>query len=267
MTFLENLSKKIWRGLALRKLKSKKLHTQVKAIQIIGEYGYPEDYEILLPFLDSDENIIRLTATIAIRNLFIKDPQIAKNRLIEEFQNAYLLKKITIIEILQELPLEEREKLFGKMIQEASDDLLYAIIQTLKGTTDIDLLDNILEATHTKDQVLRKVAYQAWFAGIENMDHETKVNYGTPRLHQLIRATYETKDEGNTLYFVLSHANKELFPEPKAYPEFIIRYLIELINTWEYDPDANRSIHRLVVPAYFTFKEEKDMKERPFIQI
>lgn len=265
---IEKVKAKIWRTLALRKLKSPKTFIQVEAILALGKYGLSEDIDVLLPFLDSHENLLRLNATIVIRKLFKNDPEkSAKVKLIEAYKDSKLLKKITIIEILQELPLEEREQLFGDQLSNASDDLLYVLLQTLKGTTKTDLLDDILDAANTRDLVLRRTAYFAWFAGIEAMDKDQKLEYATPRLHQLIRATYENRDKGSTLKFVLGHADKRNLPEPKAYPEFIIRYLIELINTWEYDPDVNRSIHRLVVPAYFTFNEEGDMKDRPYIQI
>ncbi len=268
MSLLDNLKAKIWRTLAVRKLKSPKKFIQVEAILALGEYGKTDDINLLIPFLDSQDNILRLNATIVIRKLFKHDPQkTAKNMLIETYKESKLLKKITIIEILQELPLEERENLFGDQLANASDDLLYVLLQALKGTTNTELLDDILDAANTKDLVLRRTAYFAWFAGIEAMNKDKKLAYATPRLHQLIRATYENRDKGETLKFVLGHADRRELPEPKAYPEFIIRYLIELINTWEYDPDVNRSIHKLVVPAYFTFNEERDMKDRPYIQI
>ncbi|RMG28152.1 MAG: hypothetical protein D6732_19070 [Methanobacteriota archaeon] len=268
MSVVETIKAKIWRTIALRKLNSNKKFIQVEAILVLGRYGLPEDIEVLLPFLEAQDNLLRLNATIVIRKLFKNDPEKqAKDLLVNTYRQAKLLQKITIIEILQELPLEEREQLFGDQLASASDDLLYALLQALKGTTDIDLLDIILESANTRDLILRRTAYHAWFAGIEAMEKEKRLEYATPRLHQLIRATYENRDDGRTLNYVLGHSNRRDLPEPKAYPEFIIRYLIELINTWEYDPDVNRAIHALVVPAYFTFREEHDMKDRPYIQI
>ncbi len=263
---IQKINTALWRFLAAKKLSSRSLPTKIQAIQLLAKYGKPEDQAMLLPLINERNNAIRLSATVSLRTLFRQD-QSFKQALLDHLQNASVLTKLTIIEILQELPLEEREEIFADTITTATDDILYAVVQALKGTTDINLLDAMLKAADTKDLVLRKTAYLAWFQGIANMEKEDRIQYATPRIHQLIRATYETKDKGTILQNILAYADRKELPEPKAYPEFIIRYLIELINTWEYDPDVNRAIHQLVVPAYFTFREREQMQERPYIQI
>ena len=112
--------------------------------------------------------------------------------------------------------------------------------------------------------MLKRKALETWYKGLENRQFDEIRTYASNKLHYLIRATYELQLDGKFLKKVLSFASINELPEPKAYPDFIIRYLNELIGTWEYDPDAYRSLHAVVVPSYFTFDSESDV-DTPFV--
>ena len=259
----------LWKWQASSKLNSSKLHLQYTAIARLGQVGNSGDIQKLLPYLQHDQQLIR-NATARSIKLLLQDVETENfdniNRLIiDRFEDAKkLTDKISIIEVVKALPIAIREIALGPLVAERGVDLQYAIIDSLEGTSDLDILDDVLDASDTHDSVLRHIALQTWYNGIESQEINEVVGYCTPRLHYLIRATYELQSNGAFLKKVLGYANRSELPSPKAYPDFIIRYMTELLGKWKYDPDAYRSLHAIMVPSYFTFDQSSD-NDRPFI--
>jgi hypothetical protein len=179
-----------------------------------------------------------------------------------------LVNKLALIETSGAFRLAFRENLLGPLVVESENDLQYAAIRSIADTSDQVLLDTVLQASDTNDLVLRKTALETWYKGISTQDFDEILSYCVPRLHFLIRATYELQADGDFLRKVLSYSNLDDLPFAKAYPDVIIRYLTELLGQWEFDPEAYRSMHAIVVPSYFTFDDDDTAEgERPFVRL
>ncbi len=267
------ISRSIWKFLAKRKLKSENITIKYNAIHIIGEFGNENALDKLYPFLSDDEQIIRNVASLSIKSItgkMIKEDKSTleiQSMLIDLFRDVKSLSsKISIIEVLKELPLKIREDLLGPIVKSSEDDLLYSILVSLEDTQNLEILEDMLMVSESKDIVIRRVALESWVKGLEKIEFDDILEYITPRLHQLIRINYELQLDGSFLRKVLSYANQSQLPSPKAYPDFIIRYLTELLGNWDYDPEAYRSLHAIVVPSYFTFSDDDlSESEQPFM--
>ena len=267
------ISRIIWKILANRKLKSDNISIKYNAIHIIGEFGNENALIKLYPFLSDEEQIIRNVASLSIKSITRKiiDKKLPtleiQSKLIDLFrEEKSLSSKISIIEVLRELPLKIREDLLGPIVKTSEDDLLYSILVSLEETQNLEVLEDMLLVSESNDIVIRRVALESWVKGLEKMEFDGILEYITPRLHQLIRINYELQLDGSFLRKVLSYANQSHLPTPKAYPDFIIRYLTELLGNWEYDPEAYRSLHAIVVPSYFTFSDDDlSESEKPFM--
>ena len=265
------IEKMLWRWQGKRKLTSDKGALRYTAISKLGEIANPADFQLLLDQLESNYKIITNAVAIAIRQLIegVEDPQIETDMealIFEEFKkSSHLSRKLALIEVMRALSLSFREKTLAMLISESHNDLQYAIIKSIEDTINLDILDDVLEASNTLDLVLRRIALQTWYEGVAKQPLKSVQEYITPRLHYLVRAAYELQTDGELLRRALSFANQKDLPHPKAYPDFMIRYITELLGTWEYDPEAFRSLHAIMVPSYFTFEAVSDDEEEPYI--
>jgi hypothetical protein len=267
------ISRFFWKILANKKLNSNNIPIRYNAIHILGEFGNEKTMDKLYLFLSDDEQIIRNVASLSLKSItrkMIKKevPTLeVQSKLIDLFRDVKsLASKISIIEVLRELPLKIREDLLGPIVKNSEDDLLHAILVSLEETQNLEILEDMLMVSESNDTVIRRVALESWVKGLENMEFDDILEYITPRLHQLIRINYELQLDGSFLRKVLSYANQSQLPDPKAYPDFIIRYLTELLGNWDYDPEAYRSLHAIVVPSYFTFSDDDlSESEKPFM--
>lgn len=262
---MNSLVKNIWLLFARRKLSASNLNTRLSAIEIVGELGTPDDIPDLLPLIHESNTLVRNQAISALKLLYNQegaDPFM--DDLLGILQEEELISMLAVIDILEIFPLVLREQYLVEYLDDANSDLLFEVIRSLEHTTNEEILDKILALASTKDLLLRRVIYTTWFSGIFSMQHDRRLAYATPLVHALIRATYEMNDNGAILREVLSNADKKQLPAPKAYPEFIIRYLVQLIHAWEYDVYIYRTLHTIVVPAYFTFDNASE-KEAPYL--
>ena len=262
-----SLMEKIWIFLAKKKVNDPAKVPVYNSILLLGSLGDDSVVELLVPFLSNEDTLLRNAAVRSLK-LILTDSEEKSSHLAvlkERFKEAELIEKLAVTEVLEVFDISTREEMLKSYLDRAEGDLVYAILEALMGTVDETILDRALKIAESKDLLLRRLAYMVWFEGLKGMDQETMMAYATPLIHYLIRSTYEMKDDGSLLRNVLSNARKKDLPSAKAYPEFITRYLISLINKWDYDPDIYRSLHNLVVPAYFTFKNDGD--ERQFILV
>lgn len=265
--------KYLWKWQAKRKLTSQDISLRYASIYLLGELGKPKDFELLLDGLKNHSQIIRNVTSLALKKIhqrYQDKPEISddlERQVIDLFsQSNSLIEKLAHIEVMETFQLSVREDLLSPLVIESENDLQYALIRSLADTRDQELLDAVLKASDTNDLVLRKTALETWHKGISTQDFDEILSYCTPRIHFLIRATYELQTDGNFLRKVLSFSNLDDFPTAKAYPDAIIRYLTELLGNWEFDPEAYRSLHAIVVPSYFTFDDDdKAEGERPFV--
>lgn len=253
------LMKKLWVLLAQRKLNSANNITKFNAIELLGEYGGIKHLSALAEGLASSDAMIRNASVQAMQLLIQRFPSEQFLTVLQEsLTHSDLIEKLAVIEVLGAFDLSTREKLLTPFLFNSTNDLLFAVVIALRGSQDIALLDKFLEISITADLTLRRATYTSWFAGIAAMETEQRLEYCTPYIHELIRATYEMNAEGDILFAILAHANRKLLPPAKAYPEFIQRYLLKLIHMHEYDADVYRNLHQLVVPAYFIFANESE---------
>jgi len=268
MNILERL---LWRWQGRRKLNSDRPALRYTAIRKLGELANPSDFILLLPYLGDPSQTIRNATALTLREIIyqVEDPaelEEIENSLVNRLNGQISLsEKLSIIEVMRALSLRTREKILGNLVRESQNDLQYAVIQSLEDTTNLDLLDDVLQAAETQDLVLRHTALKTWYEGVGNQTLKSVQDYITPRLHYLIRAAYELQTDGEFLRKALSYSNKKDLPHPKAYPDFMIRYITELLGTWDYDPEAYRSLHAIMVPSYFTFEDSTGNDERPYI--
>jgi hypothetical protein len=264
--------KQLWTWQANRKLNSKDVPTQYTSLYVLGAFGSYKHVEKILPFLLNSVQLLRNRASKSLKLIYHRLEEIIEKASFEkDVYNAFeksesLIHKLSLLEVIREFSLQKREEFLGPLINQAEDDLLYIVIRSLSDTKNFDLLDAVLESANTHDLILRKTALKTWYEGIKLHEVSESLAYCTPRLHYMIRAAYELQTEGGYLKELLSHASLNELPSPKAYPDFIIRYFTELLGKWEYDPDAYRSLHGIVVPSYFTFEETGVIDEdQPFI--
>lgn len=264
---MNSISKRAWRFLSLRKIRSDDFIHIIQGLDKLYFSGIDEDILLMNKFLDNKNHAIRLRTIHTCKSIINRSE--LQMDLIDQLNGLYssfsLKGKISLIEIFQILDLEKRESLLMKHILDAESDILYSLIKALSGSKKEEIMDRFLYATNTFDHVIRRIAYESWFESISLMEFEERVDYTSGYAHQLIRATYEMEDNGDLLKEMLMHVSKSSLAQPKAYPEFILRYLIELVNKWEYDPDVYRNLHGLMVPAYFTFETDITDKERSYI--
>lgn len=263
------LTRILWRWQGRRKLNHRDIGYRYTAIRKLGEVASVGDLEILLDLLGDQSQVVRNASSQALRSILDQVPDEQKATLeqgiIERFDaSASLIEKLAIIEVMRSFTLARREQILGSLVKESENDLQYSILYALEGTQDYQILDDILDASNTSDLVLRRIALQTWYDGVSTRDKEG-LDYCTPRLHFLIRASYELQTNGEFLRTILSYADRNELPHPKAYPDFIIRYVTELLGKWDYDPDAYRSLHAIMVPSYFTFDETAGDQERPYV--
>ncbi len=246
--------------IARKRLSNQNNLDKISAIHVLMEVGTIQDLEtLLLNLWKEPTHEIQIEMLKAIKHLtkslnYTKATDIIKKYL----STGNLRERMLAVELCEPFPLVTRENILLEKSKESEDDLLFLLVRVLRGSKDLDFLDRIISHSFTKDLVLRRAIYTTWFEGISNLPEDQKLYYGTKNIHTLIRATYEMNDKGTLLNWVLANADRSDLPEPKAYPEFIFRYVISLIHRWEYDPDVNRALHQLIVPAYFTFDERND---------
>ena len=263
--------KVFWKWVAKRKLRSEDPVDQFNSLRILGEFIDNNEINIIFEKTSSSNQLIRIGAAFSLRQLYDRielelDRSIFEELVLAKFtQTLSLQEKIILLEVIRHFPLYVREEVLAPLILQSDFDLQYGVIKTLSDSKNPEILDNVLESSRSSDLVLRKTALSTWYSGIENVDFVEPVEYCTPRLHFLIRASYELQSDGLLLKKVLSYASKNDLPIPKAYPDFIIRYLTELLSKWEYDPDAYISLHAIAVPSYFTFDSEDTEGEEPFL--
>ncbi len=257
-------TKPLWLWQARRKIHSDDDEIRYNAIFILGDIGKEKDISILEPLLHHNHHNTRNVAARAILSINKRYDADLISPLIENYSNELpLTTQLAYLEVFKGIPLEQRVSLLSPFIGTSEDDLLYAIIAAIRGVKDLDILDSILQVSDNPDMVLRRLALEVWYQGLSEQKIDDVLDYCTPRLHELIRINYELQLDGKFLKDILSYANIGKLPTPKAYPDFIIRYLNELIRKWEYNPEANRALHAIVVPSYFTFDETGD--NRPYI--
>lgn len=269
MNFLEKL---LWRWQSKAKLNHPDDGLRYTAVSRFGEVSRASDLEILLELLMEPSQTIRNAAvrsTISLLQQFSEDTVVVEELMGQVFhffeKQRSLTVQLALIEVMKYLPLDKREEVLGPLVLEREDDMRYAIIKSLKDTQELSILDDVLQASDTADLVLRRMAFETWYEGIATQNIEDITDYTTPRLHYLIRAAFELQTDGELLRKALSYAEKSNIPSPKAYPDFMIRYITELLNSWEYDPDAFRSLHAIMVPSYFTFDTDSGSDERPYV--
>ncbi len=265
------IMKKLWTWQARKKKMHKDLVLRYPAIHLLGEYGDINDFDYLLGLLADESSTIRNITLTALKKLIVNNTNNHQNYshmvngIVERFRSSNsLLKRINAIEVMKVLPIAKREELLATLLIESANDLKYQIIHSLGDTENIQILNDVLISSDTNDLILKRKALETWYNGLNKQEFEKVRTYSTENLHYLIRATYELQLDGEFLNKVLSYAQKNDLPSPKAYPDFIIRYLNELLGKWEYDPEAYRSLHAIVVPSYFTFDQEDDI-ENPFV--
>ncbi|MDH5401906.1 MAG: hypothetical protein OEY49_05380 [Candidatus Heimdallarchaeota archaeon] len=266
------ISKKFWIWQGRRKLNSDDLALKYTGIHFVGQLGTTRDLDRLYPLLSHQSQVIRNISSFSIKEIIsrYKNESTIISKISESIHGLFtnsslLIEKLAIIEVMGELNLQTRESWLGDLVSVSENDLQFVILRSLKGTKNVDILDAVMDASETTDLVLRKAALTTWYDGLQNQDIHSVLDYVTPRLHYLIRATYELQTDGLLMKQVLSFSEVVNLPSPKAYPDFIIRYLTELIGNWDYDPEANRSLYSIVVPSYFTFNDDKSDTERPYI--
>ena len=264
-----NLFSKIaLRFFAKRRLRGESFAELFEATEILKEFGKTDDIHSLLPLLEKEDTIIRNNAVQSIKAILMRSEN--KNeffsKFTELFNNAELIQKLSIIELIGIYPLEKKEKILVPLIGQTSNDLTFAIINAVKGSNKISVLEKIINVPVKNDPILKRVLYSAWFTGIKHLPDKDRIEYATNNLHKLIRATYEISSPGNLLEQMLSKANIKELPEVKAYPEIIFRYIIEMINKWDYNPKIYEVLHSIAVPAYFNFKKDGS-EEQLFVKI
>ncbi|MHA2502367.1 MAG: hypothetical protein ACXAE3_05850 [Candidatus Kariarchaeaceae archaeon] len=261
------IEKLLWKWQGKSKIGNDNPALQYTAMRKLGEIGSATDLELLLPYLADSEQIKRNTAALAIRDLILQqqDTEVIsemRDKVVMQLENARsLIERISLIEITRHFPLDLRETLLAPLIVQSEADLQYVAISSITDTQNLEILDTILDASNTNDMVLKRMALQTWYEGIANQELEKVQDYITPRLHYLVRAVYELGTDGEFLRKALSYSKKKNLPHPKAYPDFMIRYVTELLGKWDYDPDAYRSLHAIMVPSYFTFSKGEEEQE------
>jgi hypothetical protein len=259
----------VWQA---RNLNSAKKPKQYTSLYILGIFGKYKHVEKIVPFLASPNHSLRNKASDSLKQIYKRLEDIVEKAAFEkliygEFEvSSSLTQKLSIIEVVGQFSLQKREEFLGPLLRETENDLQYIVIRSLADTKNFDLLDGVLETADTRDLILRKSALKTWYEGIKLHDISDAISYCGPRIHYVIRAAYELQTKGEFLRELLGNINSNDLPTPKAYPDFIIRYFTELLGNWEYDPEAYRAIHALLVPSYFTFDQSETMgEERPFI--
>ena len=265
------IMKKLWKWQANRKLKGDDMFLVYASAKILGKIGGENEITLLLDNLSHSDQTVRNASAQSLRDIINRNTKTDvyitfQDMILEKFRKTEsLIEKLAIIEVMAAFTQLTREQILGPLVVDSENDLQYALIRSISETEDKDILDNVLDSSDTKDLVLRKIALQTWYNGVNNLDFDENLSYCANKLHYLIRAAYELQTDGAFLRKVLSYANRNDLPSGKAYPDFMIRYLTELLNAWEYDPDAYRSLHQIVVPSYFTFEESDENEERPFL--
>ncbi|MCE7734995.1 MAG: hypothetical protein GPJ54_08970 [Candidatus Heimdallarchaeota archaeon] len=266
------ISKILWVWQANRKLYSKDIPTQYTSLYILGIFGKYKHVVKIVSFLSNSNQALRNKASDALKQIYTRLDDIIERAAFEklvygEFEtSSQLTHKLAIIEIIRVFSLQKREEFLGPLITESENDLQYIVVRSLADTENFDLLDAVLDSADTIDLILRKSALRTWYEGIRLHELPEVVTYAGPRMHYVIRAAYELQTEGDFLRKLLSNTNQNDLPKPKAYPDFIIRYFTELLGKWDYDPDAYRALHAILVPSYFTFDQSETLDEdRPFI--
>lgn len=266
------LSKILWVWQANRKLDSKDIPTQYTSLYILGVFGKYKHVEKIVSFLSDSTQVLRNIASEALKQIYVRLEDIieraAFEKLVyEEFEtSSHLTHKLAIIEVVRVFSLQKREEFLGPMISQSENDLQYIVVRSLADTENFELLDAVIDSADSTDLILRKSALKTWYEGIKLHELSEVVTYAGPRMHYVIRAAYELQTEGDFLRKLLSNTNRNDLPKPKAYPDFIIRYFTELLGKWDYDPEAYRALHAILVPSYFTFDQSETLDEdRPFI--
>ncbi len=267
-----SLLKILWLWQAKRKIKSSDVPTQYTSLYLFGAFGKFQHVELIVEYLNNPSQVLRNRSAQSLKEIYSRIENSEEKdsfvSLILEYleKSDNLTHKLTLIEVMRDFDLDLRERILGPMILQTENDLQYIVIRSLGDTMDLDILDAVLSAADTTDLILRKTALKTWYEGIKLYDLEASVAYCAPRMHFVIRAAYELQTEGEFLRNLLSHSNNNDLPSPKAYPDFIMRYFTELLGKWEYDPDAYRSLHAILVPSYFTFDDDESADEdRPYI--
>ena len=267
-----SISKILWVWQANRKLISKEIPDQYTSLYILGVFGKYKHIEKIVPFLSSSNQVLRNKASESLKQIYARLEDIIEKAAFEklvydEFEtSSSLTHKLAIIEIMRIFSLQKREEFLGPMITQSENDLQYIVVRSLADTKNFDLLDAVLHSADTTDLILRKSALKTWYNGIKLHEISELIEYCAPRMHFVIRAAYELQTKGDVLRQLLSNTNRNELPKPKAYPDFIIRYFTELLGKWDYDPEAYRALHAILVPSYFTFDQSETLDEdRPFI--
>ena len=256
------ISEKLWLYTAKRKLNKDNFQTKLNAIQIIGKFANEKYIDVLKTYLDSRQTILRNEAVKAIKSIIARNKcdDGLSEKLMKGFKEFSPIKKIAIIDLLSIFSIKKREKFLQDLIQGSNNDITFICIYAINGTKNIHILDKVLRITLINDFVLKKLAYDVWFTGISKLDENKKGKYCGARLHDLIRATFETNDSGNLLHSILISTKIQEFPIPKAYPEFIFKYIIKLIDKWGYNPQIYSRLHSTMIPAYFSFSNATEEK-------
>lgn len=265
------IMKRLWKWQANRKVKGDDMFLVYASATILGKIGGENEIPLLLENLSHSDQSVRNASAQSLRDIINRNTKTDvyitfQDLILEKFEKTDSLReRLAIIEVMAAFTQLIREQILGPMLVDSEDDLQYAIIRSLSETEDKEILGSVLDSSDTKDLILRKIALQTWYNGVNNLDFDENLAYFSDKLHYLIRAVYELQTDGAFLRKVLSYANQNDLPTGKAYPDFMIRYLTELLNSWEYDPDAYRSLHQIVIPSYFTFDDPNENEERPFL--
>ncbi|MCY3413277.1 MAG: hypothetical protein INQ03_16675 [Candidatus Heimdallarchaeota archaeon] len=262
----------LWLFQSRRWILHENLRLQYPSIHFIGELGNIKDFDRLLPLLSNPSQLVRNASTKALRTLILRNKENPEayrhmiNEIIFVFKNASgLIEKLASLEVIKLLPIAKREEVLSNLVLEAENDLKYQVIDALSDTRDVEILNSVLKASNSTDLVLKRKALETWYTGLSVQELDEVLEYATTNLHVLIRATYELQLSGEFLNKILSYAEVKKLPRPKAYPDFIIRYLTELLGNWEYEPESYRSLHAIMVPSYFTFDTSDNEEENPFV--
>ena len=265
-------NKTLWRMISLVKLKSEKNHIRYVAIRTLGKFGNMKDYERLLNLVHNENLELLNSICYSIKEIIDRennDENIKKMEEIylEKFETMKGLRpKIIMIEMSRSFDIQFREQMWVRLLRDSKNDLKYTIISVLKDVKDLKVLDEVLNSAETTDSLLRRIALETWYSGLMKYDVETIMDYIADKLHFLIRATYELQTDGKLLKQSLSYSDKNAITSPKAYPDFMIRYMTELLGLWDYDPDAYRTLHSIMVPSYFTFSKGEE-EEETYVQL
>lgn len=266
------IMKLLWIWQANRKLNSEQTPQQYTSLYIYGVFGGFKHVEKIVPFLSSPIHALRNKASEALKQIYRRMEDIVEKAAFEKLiynkfeTSSSLTHKLATIEVIGEFSLQKREEFLGPLIGTVENDLQYIVIRSLADTKDFELLDGVLKSAETKDLILRKSALKTWYDGIRLHDIAESTSYCSPRMHYVIRAAYELQTKGDFIRKLLGETNLNDLPKSKAYPDFIIRYFTELLGKWDYDPEAYRALHALLVPSYFTFEKSDTLEEdRPFI--